>query len=162
MLGAPVGAVDVPVDVVAAVAIPPTAILVVPALCATTTSAVLLPADVGLNSASIWQVASTAREPATQVVPAPSLKSCALVPPIATAKMVSAALPVFVSVVLSGVAAAPAPVEGKLSALVSTVAAPVGARSPDRPSVTACGEPVALDVMVRLPVRLPGGRRRET
>ena len=69
--------------------------------------------------------------------------------------MVSAALPVFVNVALSGVAAAPAPVEGKLSALASSVAAPVGAVTPGPASVTACGDPVAFDVIVRLPVRLP-------
>ena len=141
--------------VVAALAIPPNAIVVVPALCATTAFAVLLPADSGLNSVSTRQVASTAKEPATQVVPAPSLKSCALVPPIATAKIVSGALPVFVSVVLSGFAAAPAPVDGKLTALASSVAAPVGVVAPGPARVTACGEPVAFDVIVRLPARFP-------
>jgi hypothetical protein len=115
----------------------------------------LLPADSGLNSASIWHVAFTAIDPATQVVPAPSLKSCALEPPIATAKIVSAALPVFVNVALSGVADAPAVVEGKLNALASSVAMPVAVVTPGPDSAIACGDPEAFDVMVRLPLRAP-------
>jgi len=136
-------------------AIPPSEMLVVPALCTTTTFALLLPVEVGLNSVSTTQLASTANGPAVQVVPAPSLKSTALVPPIATAMIVRAALPVFVRVAVRGGAEAPVVVDGKLSALAFRVAAPVGVVVPGPVSVITWGEPVAFDVIVRLPLRLP-------
>jgi hypothetical protein len=121
---------------------------------ATVSVAVRVPVAEGVNVAPSVQLApgATVVEPAQVPVAA---KSAALVPLIVTAEICSAALPVFVSVVLSPDDGTPTMVVGKFIELLwmDTIGVATATLVPDRE--TTLGEPGALLVIVNVPARVP-------
>ena len=151
----PVGPVVV-VDVGVAAA-PETATVVEPPvpLCVMVTVADFVPDVAGWNATSSLQFAPTATVPTTQVLPAPSRKSDAFAPPIDTPLICSAALPVFVSVVLSPLDITPTFVIGKATAVLCSVAIGVAASTLVPANVMVFGDVAALLVIVKVPERVP-------
>jgi hypothetical protein len=115
--------------------------------------AVRAPTTVGLKVAVKVQLAPAATEPAAQVPV--RAKSLALVPPKVMLLIVSAAVPVLVSVTLCAALDMPTCTLPKAMVLLDKLTAGVGAEAPVPLRLTLLGEPVALCAIAKLPLRAP-------
>ena len=113
--------------------------------------AVRVPAAVGLNVTLIEQVALTASDAGQVFV---SAKSPAFAPPRVIELMVSASLPVFLTVKLCAALTVPVFWVAKVSAAGLTVSVYAGI-NPVPVRLTACGDPVALSLMASEASRVP-------